>query len=171
MKVVADEIENFCFKGIGVVDIGCGLGDLVTLLPKTISYLGIDIDQKVVNAARTRFYFRRNVTFKCENLLEQQLSSPFEIVFMLNWLHHVSTNTLKSLTKNLAHSITKNNPNESYYLCFDSIEMDGYPHSHTLNDMILCLMASKLQVVSIKQLLPKSENQRGVFWLELTCRS
>lgn len=71
-----------------VLDIGCGPGDMFPYLPN-VEYLGFDLSQKYIQAARSRFGDR--ATFVCESVSTTTLkqSSYFDIVLAMGILHHL----------------------------------------------------------------------------------
>jgi len=69
--------SNIDFSNKSIIDIGCGFGDyLAFLLDKTIDfnkYLGIDINQELIDIATNKFEYEKNITFKVFNMLEHSL--------------------------------------------------------------------------------------------------
>ena len=44
--------------GHRVLDIGCGSGDVLQLMPSTVAYVGVDASKAYIEAARKRFWHR-----------------------------------------------------------------------------------------------------------------
>jgi SAM-dependent methyltransferase len=75
--------------GDRVIDLGCGTGASVKYLPSGVSYLGVDISQDYVDAARSRFGARG--TFLCADLTSTDLTQfpPFDLAISFGVLHHL----------------------------------------------------------------------------------
>jgi SAM-dependent methyltransferase len=71
-----------------ILDIGCGPGDILELLPR-VEYLGFDMNQRYIESAIKRFGHRG--TFVCKKLskeLAKELST-FDIILATGILHHL----------------------------------------------------------------------------------
>lgn len=74
--------------GDKILDIGCGPGDIIELLPR-VEYLGFDMNQRYIESAIKRFGNRG--TFVCKKLsgeLSKELST-FDIILATGILHHL----------------------------------------------------------------------------------
>lgn len=67
-----------------VVDLGCGLGELLRSLDGVKTRIGYDIDQKVIEAARG---LDSNINFKQGSFSEVQLQQPIDFLVTLNFMH------------------------------------------------------------------------------------
>jgi SAM-dependent methyltransferase len=74
--------------GDRVLDIGCGLGDVLEYLPD-VDYLGLDLSPKYVESARARFGSRGQ--FLCRSVEELVIEEPasFDIVMANGVVHHL----------------------------------------------------------------------------------
>jgi SAM-dependent methyltransferase len=63
LAVIASYVRAFGLRRI--LDVGCGTGDLLALLPPDVTYVGVDIAPTAVEAARRRFGERANCSFYC----------------------------------------------------------------------------------------------------------
>lgn len=74
--------------GERILDLGCGPGDILQLLP-AVEYVGVDASREYVEAARRRAGGR--ATFIRSDLRELSLdpSAPFDAVIAIGLLHHL----------------------------------------------------------------------------------
>jgi len=74
--------------GQRVLDIGCGPGDVLAHLP-AVDYVGIDMDERYIRAARSRFGGRGE--FRCQSVEDVVVSEPgsYDIVMANGVLHHL----------------------------------------------------------------------------------
>ncbi len=72
-----------------ILDIGCGPGDILEYLPTSVEYLGFDINEKYIEAAKNRFGERG--IFLRRKLNKQAIGefSKFDIVLATGVLHHL----------------------------------------------------------------------------------
>jgi SAM-dependent methyltransferase len=73
-----------------VADVGCGPGFIVGELPKTLTYVGFDTDQRYIDYATKRFA-GPNITFFCESYDQNSAAreGPFDVVMLNGLLHHL----------------------------------------------------------------------------------
>src|SRR5215471_19595230 len=86
-KYVAEYIKPR--PGDKVLDIGCGPGDMLASLPG-VHYLGIDISEKYIEAAKKRF--RAKGRFSCGDVgtaTVEQEKGTFHLVLATGVLHHL----------------------------------------------------------------------------------
>lgn len=74
-----------------IVDVGCGTGWVLHLLPPKIRYIGIDRNRAYVEQARSTFVGRR-AEFRCDDLSLSSVSVDFsaDAVLAIGLLHHLS---------------------------------------------------------------------------------
>jgi SAM-dependent methyltransferase len=74
--------------GERVLDLGCGTGELLSYLPRGVSYLGIDLDDSYVERARKKFGLRGE--FICADATAYESNgSYFDAVIGYGILHHL----------------------------------------------------------------------------------
>jgi SAM-dependent methyltransferase len=78
-----------------VLDIGCGTGALLGLLPNRVTYLGVEIDPAYVDAARARF--GEAGEFVCSDIGSLQLPSgrAFDLAIAYGVFHHLDDDTAR----------------------------------------------------------------------------
>jgi SAM-dependent methyltransferase len=74
--------------GQRILDMGCGPGDIVALMPR-VQYLGLDLDSRCVDVARKRFADRGR--FLCMDVREARFpeNQRFDLVVAKEVLHHL----------------------------------------------------------------------------------
>ena len=75
--------------GDRILDIGCGTGTILESIPENTDYLGIDLSESYIAAARQRFGTRARFQVGDAAALELQAQDPFDIVLAVGLLHHV----------------------------------------------------------------------------------
>jgi len=71
-----------------ILDLGCGTGEVLAHLP-AVDYVGIDVDERYIRAARSRFGARGD--FRCQSASEVVIDEPgsYDIVMANGLLHHL----------------------------------------------------------------------------------
>jgi SAM-dependent methyltransferase len=87
-----------------VLDIGCGPGELLTLLPADVRYLGVDISAAYIERARARFGSRAEF-----HVGDATSFSPgdrrFDLVLAIGVLHHLNDQQAKDLLQIAARAL------------------------------------------------------------------
>ena len=83
--------------GHRVLDIGCGSGDVLQLMPSTVAYVGVDASKAYIEAARKRFWHRGE--FQVFEVGSHRWSDlgRFDRVLADGVLHHLDDPTAKAL--------------------------------------------------------------------------
>jgi SAM-dependent methyltransferase len=83
-----------------VIDIGCGTGDALRYLDDFEKYLGVDTDEIAIQAARTRYAGRSNVSFWARTLEPDHFAElePTGVV-LSGVLHHMSNEVAESVLR------------------------------------------------------------------------
>lgn len=132
-RKVANVIQALGSKGL--VEVGCGLGDIGRLVQKAcdIEYYGIDRDSAVLDGAR--FLASKNSRLKFEEgsieLLKKLPSGRFDTLLLLNWPHEVETKTLTEM-------VTTSVNTDIQYLLIDCIKPGvnaGFRYRHTSEEI------------------------------------
>ncbi len=110
--IAADRIKLYITQntklkpGFKVLDVGCGFGNLLEYLPKSISYMGIDISQDYINYARNKYSSRGR--FICADVTKLRLKQEkFDLIFISSLFHHLSDNEVKKLLESLLPFLKK----------------------------------------------------------------
>lgn len=121
-------------KRENVLDLGCGLGDILIRLNYKRK-LGIDIDQNVIRAANFLNYFRflqfGKSKYLCEDIFKLSLAESYDAIIIVNWIHNIDPNELKILFQILYKNIS-----DSGFLVFDIIDNKDYKFNHNIEFLI-----------------------------------
>ena len=90
----------------GVVEVGCGLGDIGRLIIQAgvAHYHGLDVDAGVISAARHLSRNLRSMSFEVGSFegMGQLPPGEFDTLLMLNWPHALDAGTLSKLVSSAA---------------------------------------------------------------------
>lgn len=120
-----------------LIEIGCGLGDILTNAHYDRKYF-YDISPEVLNAAVFLQKFSKIPSinsFKTFNLLTDTIEKDlkFDAIVLVNWIHGFESEALKYCFNN----IINNNLNKKGLIVFDIIENNpNYKFNHTASDLI-----------------------------------
>lgn len=118
-KTVVDLVNGLSPKI--VVEVGCGLGDLLSRV-NAVERFGYDIDLGVVRAARFLHGKKIRFTFGDASKIAQE---SIDVLIMVNWIHEISPEQLNELLRPL-FPITR-------YLLLDAVDVsapDSYRYKH-----------------------------------------
>jgi cyclopropane fatty-acyl-phospholipid synthase-like methyltransferase len=97
-KFFAENYVNAASKS-KILDIGCGPSEILVHLPKDAGYVGYDLSEKYIDAARTRFGNRG--TWHCAPVSEMCVNEvgTFDIVIASGILHHLGNSEAMRLVE------------------------------------------------------------------------
>ena len=83
------------FPGMRILDLGCGTADILNAMPLDVTYIGYDMSEQYINAARAKFGHR--ATFNCRLLEQAEIAmlEPFDLVMGIGVLHHLDDATAR----------------------------------------------------------------------------
>ena len=101
-KQVVDIANKIPTRIDAVIEVGCGLGDIIARVNSKVRY-GFDIDREALNAAK--FLYPKKVNFKTASLSdiakiesyfsESKISNvSYNLLIMINWVHNISYDSL-----------------------------------------------------------------------------
>jgi ubiquinone/menaquinone biosynthesis C-methylase UbiE len=76
-------------KGSSMLDIGCGPADILSWLPRSVHYVGYDINSACVETARSRYGDRGTFLFHGEVNDATVPKEGFDIIIAIGILHHL----------------------------------------------------------------------------------
>jgi len=88
-RIVDDFLRPF--DGARILDVGCGTGSLLDLLPESVDYTGFDLNAKYIDTARRRYAGRGR--FFCARVGDKAAmleKGTFDFVVAKSLLHHLS---------------------------------------------------------------------------------
>jgi ubiquinone/menaquinone biosynthesis C-methylase UbiE len=147
-KALVDIVNEL--KPSVAVDVGCGLGDVLTRISAKERY-GIDPDRGVIRAAR--LLHPKGVQWVCGDstvLLNELGNLNMDCLIMIGWIHGVSPETLASIMQPLIPRIR--------YCILDAFNSDKlpYPYKHDfefLKDLMTCVSVVTPVTDSIRRLI------------------
>ena len=86
-----EELGREVFEGARVLDVGCGNGRLLSVLPKNIQYLGIDLCKGLVEEAKRKYPERRFIVGDFLTIPYERIGQEYDFIFAIAVLHHLPT--------------------------------------------------------------------------------
>ncbi len=113
-------------KGLKILDIGCGRGELCYALAKMgADVTGIDYSEEAIDIARKTFNdddIKGKLSFVCEDAVTYPMESTFDVIIATDFLEHVETPVLEQILKKCAQHLNPDGklilhtaPNLEYY--------------------------------------------------------
>jgi SAM-dependent methyltransferase len=135
-----------------VVEIGCGLGDIIKRL-HFVTKVGYDSERNVLKAAR----FLAAVTFNDTAFSDfvfpsTKLKDKSNAIVMVNWIHHVKSPLLKEYLE--LYFLENLLPNGC--IIIDTVQAKNYKYNHDISYLTSTISCSVVKIGSY-------ENQREVF--------
>ena len=90
-----------------ILDLGCGPGRLIDLLPEGVKYTGIDISAEYIEDAEKRYGNKYN--FICSNILDIDFTNigTFDKVIARGFFHHLDDRTILNLMDYIKPALSK----------------------------------------------------------------
>ena len=90
-----------------ILDLGCGPGRLIDLLPEGVKYTGIDISAEYIKDAKIRYGNKYN--FICGNILDIDFTTigTFDKVVARGFFHHLDDRTILNLMDYIKPALSK----------------------------------------------------------------
>ena len=140
-RMYAQDIIMYCnkiFTKESFVEIGCGLGDILFNV-KFNSRKGLDSDKRVLKAASCLARLRRqNVEFEVFNFPTSPLMGNYDVITMVNWIHHIEPTVLKDKISEYFNS----HLTVSGQILIDTVQDKEYKYNHDINFLIKDLNCS-----------------------------
>lgn len=81
--------------GDRVLDLGCGTGALLGFMPEGVEYVGVDVDERYIAAARKRYGTRAE--FVCADGTSYEPEGTYDLAVAYGVLHHLDDAQARSL--------------------------------------------------------------------------
>jgi len=104
-RLISDHIRPK--PGDRILDIGCGTGELLAQLPADVDYIGFDLSQSYIDAARSRHGARAR--FECMDVADYRKNGAgdqADLVLAIGILHHLDDHHARALMRT-AHDALK----------------------------------------------------------------
>ena len=115
-----------------VVEIGCGLGDILRPL-RFRARLGLDRDPRVLAAARALALFQRGADLRFEvfEFPEAPLSGEYNAIIMVNWIHEIEPDRLGRAV----HAYFAEHLRDGGCLILDTVQDPAYTYNHDVRTL------------------------------------
>lgn len=127
---IADFINGKSNNESVIVEIGCGLGTILTKL-KNGKKFGYDISEQVIEAARKVNDSRSDIKFEQGSFdLVKDSYKKVDFFITANFMHEIEGDVLKSYYQDVLRHV------EVTYILADEVRGDGYKYNHDLSKML-----------------------------------
>lgn len=103
IKIITDKYVK---PNSSILDLGCGNGRLLSILPDQIEYLGIDISKYLIKEAkkysRTHRKAKQKISFQVNSLMDFKTEKKYDYIFAIASIHHIPS---KSFRKKVLQNI------------------------------------------------------------------
>ena len=125
-RAIRTFIQNFVAPRAGerVLDVGCGPGDVVEMLP-AVTYVGLDLNASYIDYARKHYHHRGIFLAEDVNNLKnhESVTPPFDLILLSQVAHHLSDDEFTKLLKVLQQLLAPSGRICAYDPCY----WDGQP--------------------------------------------
>jgi SAM-dependent methyltransferase len=91
-------------SGSRILDLGCGPGELLSHLPDSVSYLGVDVSREYIGRAQERFAERAEFRVGDATAVDNDLRD-FDLVTAFGVLHHLDDAGAQDLFRGAANAL------------------------------------------------------------------
>ena len=117
-------------KGKSIIEIGCGLGDILAKIDtRKINKVGYDIDEKVIKAAKL---LHPKIKFQVENFAPNIIEQEILILITVNFLYSLDSKTVEKQF----HKIISNNNIKYIITEIMYPATQNYPYSHNMDTIL-----------------------------------
>jgi SAM-dependent methyltransferase len=110
-----------------VVEIGCGLGDILRALRYEVR-LGLDVDERVLRGARLLSRMQRQpVIYRRFDLLSDRLEMEWDAIVIVNWPHLIPPEPLADIFREAIGRLCRDG-----VLIVDTVDDPEYAHHHSI---------------------------------------
>lgn len=118
-------------KPESVVEVGCGLGEIISRVSAT-KRLAIDIDPNVIKAARFLSRAETSLVYRVGSIIDaEEFGSSMDVLVMINWPHSLTPEVLLSELNKLFSKVTVD-----YLLVDEIIEKGNQRRQHDYEEML-----------------------------------
>jgi SAM-dependent methyltransferase len=116
-----------------IVEIGCGLGDLIRNVNFKNKY-GLDCDIHALKAARFLSFLqmKHGISFVYSVFPDTHLDGYYDTIIMVNWIHNIPPDILKGKIKEYFSQHLVKNGN----LVIDTVQSSGYKYNHSIDYLV-----------------------------------
>ena len=123
-------VDYYDFKGLNVLEVGCGLGDTLNRIDARSKY-GLDFDKGAIRAAKLLLFWKK-IDFIWGNVFELVSFPSVDCVIKLNFLHGYPSTEVRELMLR----IFSKDSNIDFLIC-DGVNLPGYQFAHDFTRMKL----------------------------------
>jgi len=132
-KKYAQGIIEYCnndTKRDSIVEIGCGLGDIIRNVHFKCKK-GYDTEMNVLKAAKILAFLGKagNITFSTFSFPQDKLKGTYDAIILVNWIHHIQPDILKGNIEKYFF----NNLYQEGTIIIDTVQDKDYKVNHDIN--------------------------------------